>query len=93
MLLDTLGRCGTVRLKGRNAGLPVLVGEPAEMCPTAAANDPDVMLLMEMVPGPAGPGSLSTIPRHELPAHLRALLVEADRWLAEYRLAGGVTHG
>lgn len=83
MLLRTLGHCGS---KPPEGPLPILVGEPADMCPTAAMlGDPELMALMDQVPSAFGPGSLSTIPRHELPAHLRELIVEADGWLAEWR--------
>ncbi len=91
MLIGLYGNCGGV--VPRNGLLPIIVGEPADRCPTHFAFDPEIAALMDMVPSPIGPGSLSAQPRQTLPQDLREYVEAAMEWLAAYRSEQEVTHG
>ena len=91
MLMTHYGNCGGPI--PHNGLLPILVGEPADRCPTAVMlADPEIQILCDQVPSWRGPGSLSVVPVQTLPPDLRAYVEEAAGWLAEWR-ASEVNHG
>lgn len=66
--------------------LPILVGDWADTCPTAAVEgDAEIQDLVDLVPSRFGPGLLADTPRMRMLPALREYWDAACGWLAEYR--------
>lgn len=83
VLLDRNGWCGE-RSPGR---LPILVGEPVDVCPAALGqDDPEALRLAALVPSPDEPDApLTEFRAHELPPYYRDWLRVTRAWLSVYR--------
>lgn len=80
--MDLNGRCGG-EAPGR---LPLLVGEPVDVCPVALAlAEPEAAQLAQALPSAWGSGDLAGGPRSAIPPRYRAALGLAERWLSEWK--------
>jgi hypothetical protein len=76
------GNCGTKKAPGR---LPVLIGDPVDLCPIGAAkSDEEVLFWAGLVPTAFDDGLMAGIPAFHLPPRLRAVLQMSRAWREEW---------